>query len=142
MTAKDFLMQANRIDTCINTKLDQVMALREMATKATSTLSDAPAGARDVHRMEDIIAKMIDLETEINSDISELVDVKRRVMAVIKRVPRAELRSLLEMKYLCHRTWEDIADALDYGLRQITRMHGSALEHVEALLREHPEKNS
>jgi hypothetical protein len=137
MTAKEFLMRANRIDTCINTKLDQVSSLRELACKATSTLSGTPpGGSRDAHRMEDIIAKMIDLENEINSDIDELVDVKKQVMAVIKRVPGAELRSLLEMKYLCNRTWEDIADALDYGLRQINRMHGCALERVEALLRE------
>ena len=78
MTAKEYLGQAYRLDQRINSKLEQVMSLRDLATKATSTLSDvAPSGTRNVHRMEDIIVKLVDLENEINSDIDNLVDLKR-----------------------------------------------------------------
>ena len=42
MTAKEYLSQAYRIDQRINAKLEQVMALRALATKATGTLSDMP----------------------------------------------------------------------------------------------------
>jgi len=78
MTAKEYLGQAYRLDQRINSKLEQVMSLRDLATKATSTLSDvAPSGTRNVHRMEDIIVKIVDLENEINRDIDNLVDLKR-----------------------------------------------------------------
>ena len=67
MTAKEYLGQAYRLDQRINSKLEQVMSLRDLATKATSTLSDvAPSGTRNVHRMEDIIVKIVDLENEIH----------------------------------------------------------------------------
>ena len=59
--AKEYLGQAYRIDQRINSKIEQVSALNNMATKATSTISDMPGSAtRNIHRMEDVIVKIID----------------------------------------------------------------------------------
>ena len=105
MTAKEYLGQAYRLDQRINSKLEQVMSLRDLATKATSTLSDvAPSGTRNVHRMEDIIVKIVDLENEINRDIDNLVDLKREMVSVIKAVTDPELQTLLELRYLCFKS--------------------------------------
>ena len=136
LSAKEFLKQARHIDQRINSKLEQVQSLRELATKATATLSDMPRSATpNIHRMEDVICKMMELESEINADIDELIDTKHEVMAVIKMVERPEYQSLLELKYLCMKTWEEVAAELGYVYRQITRMHGYALEQVDAILR-------
>ena len=107
LSAKEFLKQARHIDQRINSKLEQVQSLRELATKATATLSDMPRNAvPNTHRMEDVICKMMELESEINADIDELINTKHEVMAVIKMVERPEYQSLLELKYLCMKTWE------------------------------------
>ena len=136
LSTKEFLKQARHIDQRINSKLEQVQSLRELATKATATLSDMPRSATpNIHRMEDVICKMMELESEINADIDELINTKHKVMAVIKMVERPEYQSLLELKYLCMKTWEEVADELGYVYRQITRMHGHALEQVDAILR-------
>ena len=42
MTAKEYLSQARQIDVRINSKMEQVSSLRDMATKATQTLADMP----------------------------------------------------------------------------------------------------
>ena len=74
MTAKEYLGQAYRLDQRINSKLEQVLSLRDLTTKATATMSDMPGGgSRNVYRMQDIIGKIIDLENEINGDIDQLV---------------------------------------------------------------------
>ena len=136
LSAKEFLKQARHIDQRINSKLEQVQSLRELATKATATLSDMPRRSTpNMYRMEDVICKMTDLESEINADIDELINTKHEVMAVIKMVERPEYQSLLELKYLCMKTWEEVAAELGYVYRQITRMHGYALEQVDAILR-------
>ena len=54
--------------------------------------------------MEDIIAKIVDLENEINDDIDKLVDLKAEITTVIKEVDDPELQSLLEQRYLNFRT--------------------------------------
>ena len=38
MTAKEYLGQAYRLDQRINSKLEQVLSLRELTTKATATM--------------------------------------------------------------------------------------------------------
>ena len=123
LSAKDYLSQAYRIDQRINGKIEQVQSLRALAEKATSTLSNAPpSGNRNIHRMENIIAKMVDLESEINTDLNYLVDLKREIVTVIKCVADPELKTLLELRYLCFRTWEQIAVELHYDLRHIYRI--------------------
>jgi seryl-tRNA synthetase len=133
MTTKDYLSQAYRIDQRINSKLEQVQSLRELATKATATLNDSPvSGSRNVHSMSDIIDKMIDLENEINDDIDQLVDLKREIMTVIKRVENPEHQTLLELRYLCFKSWEHIAVAMNYNSRHVFKMHDAALQKVDA----------
>ena len=132
MKAKEYLSQAYRLDQRIDAKIEQVMSLRNLAAKATSNLSDvAPSGTRNVHRMEDIIIKIIDFETEINADIDRLVDLKREIVSTIKSVPNLECQMLLELRYLCFKPWEQIAVEMGYGIDNIFRLHQKALKSLE-----------
>ena len=136
MTAKEYLGQAYRLDQRINSKLEQVMSLRDLATKATSTLSDvAPSGTRNVHRMGDIIVKIVDLENEINRDIDNLVDLKREMVSVIKAVTDPELQTLLELRYLCFKSWEQIAVEMEYSIHHLYKLHNTALGACEIHLK-------
>ena len=131
MTAKEYLSQAYRIDQRINAKLEQVMALRELATKATSTLSDMPrSDSPNVCRMEDIILKIVDSENEINAEINRLIDLKREMRVVIGAVDQPEHQTLLELRYLCFKTWEQIAVIMAYSIQHTYRMHDQALRAV------------
>lgn len=129
MNAKEYLSQAFHIDQRINSKLEQVMKLRETSTKATATLSDMPrSDTPNVHRLEDTICKIIDLENEINHDIDKLVDLKREARDVISQLSDPDQQLILELRYLCYKTWEEIADELGYCPSNIYRLHGRALE--------------
>ena len=131
MTAKEYLGQAYRLDQRINSKLEQVMSLRDLATKATSTLSDvAPSGTRNVHRMEDIIVKIVDLENEINHDIDNLVDLKREMVSVIKAVADPEQQTILELRYLCFKSWEQIAVDMNYSIQHVYRLRDRAYDEI------------
>ena len=131
MTAKEYLGQAYRLDQRINSKLEQILSLRELTTKATATMSDMPGGgSRNVYKMQDIIGKIVDLENEINADIDHLVDLKREMVAVIKAVEHPEYQTLLELRHLCFKTWEQIAVEMGYSLEHTIRMHRQALEKV------------
>ena len=129
MTAKEYLSQAYRIDQRINSKIEQVRSLHELAEKATSTLSDAPRSASpNLQPMEVIIAKMVDLEDEINFDIDTLVDLKREMYTLIRQVNSTEHQAILEMRYLCFKPWEQIAVSLERSLQHTYRLHDKALE--------------
>lgn len=129
MSTKDYLSQAYRIDQRINSKLEQVMSLRNLLGKATGTLSGAPKAATpNPHSMEDTICKMVDMENEINEDIDRLVDLKAEIMRRIKCLENTEYQTLLELRYLCFKRWEDVAAEMGYDLRYVYKLHDQALE--------------
>ena len=131
MDAKEYLSQAYRIDQRINSKLEQVMSLRALLGKATGTLSGTPKAATpNLHSMEDTICKMVDMENEINADIDTLVDLKTEIMTCIKQVGNPEYQTLLELRYLCFKNWEDISTEMDYSLRRLYELHNLALEQI------------
>ena len=128
MTIKEYLSQAYRIDQRIDSKLEQVQSLRESATKATSTLSDTYSGNSNKQKMEGVIVKIVDLENDIKDEIERLVCLKRKIVSMIKKVKNPEYQTLLERRYLCFKTWEQIAVEMNYELRYLHKLHKYALE--------------
>ena len=131
MTAKEYMEQARYLDMQINSKIEQVRNLNELATKVTTVYSDIPHNLnRNTSPMEETVLKIIDLESEINKDIDALVNLKREIQAVINNVEDEKHRILLEMRYVNQMSWEEIAVQLGYNLRYTHKIHGLALQKV------------
>lgn len=135
MTAKEFLSQAKYLDARINSKIHQVSDLNDLATNATSALTGMPHNPNHGRStMADCVAKIVDLQTEINADIDALVDLKRKILETIKGLENVEYQTILERRYLCFETWEKIAAEMGYDLRWLFRLHGKALDAVQTII--------
>lgn len=131
MTVKEYLGQAYRLDQRINSKLEQVASLNELATKCTSTLTGMPRNPnRGTSTMADAVGKIVDLQAEINRDIDRLVDLKREMVSLIKAVDNTEYQTLLELRYLCFKTWEQIAVDMGYSIQHIYRLREKAYNEI------------
>ena len=131
MTAKEYLNQAYWLDRRIDSKLAQLSSLKDLATKATNVMSDAVVShTRNLHSLQDVVAKMIDMQSEINADIDHLVDLKQEIMHTIKSVKNPEQQTLLELRYLCFKSGEFVAEEMGYNVRHIYRLHDEAVEQV------------
>ncbi|MGN0244593.1 MAG: DUF1492 domain-containing protein [Lachnospiraceae bacterium] len=132
VAAKNYLMRAYRIDTRINSKLEQIQSLNDLATKATSVISDMPGNAtHNVHKTEDVIVKIVDLQNEIKEAMEGLVDLKKQILDSINKVEDPELRTLLELRYISYMSWENIASEMFYGIDNVFKLHRKALEQIE-----------
>ncbi|WP_314403252.1 DUF1492 domain-containing protein [uncultured Granulicatella sp.] len=135
MNVKDYLGQAKYLDMRINSKVEQLSTLNDLATKCTVTLSDMPRNPnKGTSSMEDTIIKIIGLQEEINRDIDNLVDLKREIMEVIKKVENVEYQTILENRYLSFMSWEKIAVEMKYSIQQIYRLRDKAQKEVEKIL--------
>ncbi len=131
MTAKEYLGQAYRLDQRINSKLEQIASLNSLASKCTSTLTGMPRNpSHGTTTMADAVVKIVDLQAEINHDIDRLVDLKRDIVRVIKAVEHMEYQTLLELRYLCFKTWEQIAVDMGYRVRNVHIIHNEALGKI------------
>ena len=140
MTNKEYLRQAYRLDQKINSDIEEVARLREMAGNISSqVLGDKVQTSRNrdglfVRNMEKILL----LEEKINREIDALVDLKSQMRDVIAAVQDTDERMVLRYRYIHNLTWEQIGNELNADKSTIRRWHGSALAHV--VLPENPIK--
>ena len=131
MTAKEYLSQAYRLDKRIDSKIEQLKSLNLLATKCTSTFQDMPKSQSISNsRLEDTVVKIVDLQEEINMDIDSLVDLKRDIVKTIKSVQNPEYQIILELRYLCFKTWEEIAVQMNCSIDNVFKIRKNALKSV------------
>ena len=132
MTTKEYLNQAFLLDRRIHSKLEQVDSLHSLSRLTARPISDMPGSPnRNIHKLEDIVVKIIDLESEIDGDIEGLVKLKADITHCIKDVDNQEYQLILELRYLCFKSWEEIAVIMNYDVRHVFRLHKEALREVK-----------
>lgn len=83
---------------------------------------------------EEILWKSADkFETkykELVEDRDVLVDLKKEIISIIKKINNPEQQTLLELRYLCFKTWEQIAVDMGYSIQNAYKVHNRALENI------------
>ena len=135
MTAKEYLSQAYRLDQRINSNIEEVTMLREMANSIsspswgekvqTSRSTEAPF----VRSLE----KIIDLEDTINKEIDTLVCLKKQIRTVIEAVQNTDERLVLRYRYIHNCTWEQIGNELNADARTIHNPMTAAFGNSEEM---------
>jgi hypothetical protein len=131
MDGRQFLKSIRQIDGQIDSKLSQVMKLRDLAEKVTATLSSQPKGTTVGSRTEDCVLKIWDLERSINEDIDRLVEMKEKAITLINRIPDERYKMILEYRYLCGMTWEKISEKSSYDIHWLYVLHNESVKAFE-----------
>jgi len=139
VNAKEYLSQAFQLDQRINSKLEQVSMLRDLALKTTSVLQDDKVqNTKQQSPMESALVKLMCLEEEINDDIDQLIDLKRELATFVSEIENHSYRLLLELRYLSGSTWEEVAAIMGYDVRWVYRLHRKALKEATERLESSP----
>ncbi len=135
MNAKEYLSQATWLDQMIDSKLEQLEALKSLSMKVTSSFTKEKISGGNIEKskMESTIVKVIDLENEINADIDRLVDLKKDIQDTINKMDDINQQLLLELRYLGGKGWDEIASSMGYDPRTVYRIHGKALKKFEKI---------
>lgn len=135
MRAKDFLSRAYMLDQRIRAKLEQIKCIRSLATQASSSFGgEKVSHDRNIHSIEDAVLRIVALEESLGHQIAELIDSRKEINSVIEQISKEKYRLILEKRYLCFLTWDQIAADMNYTRRWILRCHKFAVEEVDALL--------
>lgn len=134
---QEYLHQVKKLDASIDSKLEQVAHLKAMTMKITATMKEnTVSGSGNQDKIGDAIAKIIDLENEINGDIDAYVDKKREICNIIEAVSNPDQMAVLQKRYLHYEPWEQIAIEMHCTYRNVCYIHGRALQAVERLRKE------
>lgn len=127
---KEYLLGYQRLNQHINHLLLEQQQWRDLATRVSPNLSGMPRGEGG-GGTQGAISKIVDLETEINTEIDKLVEKRKEIESVICAVEDSTLRTLLEYRYINGKKWEEIALMMGYDYRWALRLHGRALSAVD-----------
>ncbi len=137
MTAKEYLSQAYRLDNRIDSKFEQLSALKDTAAKAVAVMSDTSVShTRNVRSQQDTLCKIVDMERELDRDIDALVDLKRDITQLIKAVGNPQYQLILEMRYLTYKSWQEIVEILELDDRYVYKLHGLAIKEFEKVFQQ------
>lgn len=132
--AKEYLKQLRRLDELINQKNQELDYLKhKVATISgidyskdrvqTSMFGDAP--------YTNIITRIVDLSSEIDSEIDRFVDKKHRIINQIQSLQNVNHISLLYKRYVEFKRLEVIAVEMSYTYQYTRELHGHALQNFE-----------
>lgn len=133
MTAKEYLMQAYRLDNRIKLDTEEYRTIREMAQglsavhyDSNTTHSNTPSDASFVKALN----QLWELEQKINEELCMLSALKVQIRDVIDTVKNPNERLVLSYRYMQEMKWEQIAQEMSADAKTIRRWHGDALSHV------------
>jgi len=132
MNIRQFLGRHFEISNAISSKLEQLEELRHLAASASSpTLYESHCTGTYSDRVGRTVARIMDLDREINEEIDRLVEIKIQIRNMIDALSDSTQRTILERHYILHESWEVIAEKIGYSPRHITRLHNQAVAELE-----------
>lgn len=135
MNVKDFLNRIKKIDLLIDVKLKELSALKDRLTNITvNTEREKVQTSMVGDKFADTIAKIVDLENEINTDIDVLVDYKSQARKLIERLDDDVQKVILYDRYFRGCTFEEIAVGIGYTWRWTCKLHGRALQKLNEII--------
>lgn len=133
--AKEYLKQVELYDMHINHKLDELQRLKTLTTQITSTIKPVSvSGSGNQDKLGTAIAKIVDLENEINEAVDAYIDKRHEAIRLVDKVTDANQLQVLHKRYFEYKPWEQIAYEMHMTYRNITYIHGRALRSVAELM--------
>lgn len=110
--------------------LQMLQDLKDLAEQITPVYSLAPGGGGSNDKLGGTVAKLVDLDKDIQNDIKMLTEALAATRELIKMLGDEKLQLILFKRYLNYQRWEVIAADLGYSYRRVTQMHGEALVKI------------
>lgn len=108
----------------------EIQNLRDNANRITPAYSMAPGGGGNEQRIENAMAKIIDIENNIKQDIEIQLLTVDEIHCLMAMVDDPLLKLLLHKRYILYEKWEKIAVDLNYSWKQVHRLHNKALNII------------
>lgn len=135
-TVRAYLNKVKEVDIMIDVKQKRLNELNAQKYSISAIQYDKervqtfPTG----DSLPRLIAKIVDLQEEINADIDRYIDLKAEVMHMIDQLENPDERQVLYAKYFEYKTLQAIADEIPCCKRTVQRLHSSGIYNLSLLV--------
>ena len=132
MDTKTYLQQISRLDRMINNKLSEISQLRELEMSVSAVKNEERVqNTPNFDKIGTAYCKIEEMEEKLDKLIDEYVDKKNLIISQIDGIENETYYEILFARYIEKKTFEKIADEMTYSFRNVTRLHGRALQEFE-----------
>lgn len=137
--AKEYLMSIALLDAKIDARVSEMDELKDKLLHITATLSPDKGGSAGgtQDKMAGTMARIVDLQRQINADIDGLVDRKNEALKMLDSMKNPVHMTILHRRYFLHQPFERIATDMNYSWRWVCKLHGRALQEFGKVMQEH-----
>ncbi len=131
MTVKEWLSRGRKINQEIEALIDE----QERLMRVIGTLRPDKVQQSRGNVSEDKMVRYIEYKQRLDDAIDRCYDTKREIYDAISQVKDSTLRTLLILRYISFKSWEEIAEIMHYSRSQLNRFHAKAIKKIgESLL--------
>lgn len=132
---EEFLGRVRKLRNGIENKMLRIETLRDMATSTTAAVSDMPrSDSPNLQRMETVLCKVADLESEITQDRAAMETAKAEITAALSELEDYREQQALYGRYVECDAWAAIAKDCGFHIRTVQRQHDAGIEHLAVLM--------
>ena len=132
---EEFLGRVRKLRNGIENKMLRIETLRDMATSTTAAVSDMPrSDSPNLQRMETVLCKVADLESEITQDRAAMETAKAEITAALSELEDYREQQALYGRYVECNAWAAIAKDCGFHIRTVQRQHDAGIEHLAVLM--------
>lgn len=124
----EYLAMASRRDALLR----ELECLREATVRATGRLNPVRVSATPNHSgAEDAMLRVVDGEARLAQIIAHVSEALAMRLTLIERLADERHKTLLTLRYLNGRSWEQIGYDMHYERSQVFEIHSQALKEAQ-----------
>ncbi len=127
---KAILQQYQNIEKEIRRQREEYLRIMTAATHITPELTGMPK-SENGDRVAEAAERLTEISEKLAAEIKKLCRTRYRLLRMIGSVKDARLRLLLNLRYIDGLPLTEVAEKMNYGYRQVCRLHGMALEMIK-----------
>lgn len=130
MTTKEYLQQPYYFDKLIKYKLEEIEKLENMIIYKSPQFKESVSGGEAVPP-DERLSKLVELKNELEKEINEMLQIKQDISSLINKIVENNYRTMLTLRYLNYKSFEEIAVIMGYSYRYCIKLHKKALLQIE-----------
>lgn len=136
MNAEIYLLQIIASEQKIEDKMDEIKRLEALADNISPHLSEVKVKSTpNPHRAQEVWARIADMQSELLSDIDDLIDLKKEVKKTLEKLPPSEYDVLYRF-YVIRQSIQLIATKTHYSRPTIYKIKQRGIEMLQKILDE------
>ena len=109
---------------------EEIAELRLSQTSPAARIGDGMPHSHNPKGYDDYAAKLDELERKLAASKDASVTARINIEVAIESLKDPREKRAMDLHYIKGLTWSEVAEAMEYDVRHILRLHGSALQHI------------